>query len=92
MVRGRWCFCLWMPNFFIVCSLMRAIEQPVSSSTRMGCFALSWCSIMVMIGRAPDSVFDFFLDWVPPLGSSFFRFVLDKPHTIRWVLKAGLFP
>jgi len=58
----------------MVCSLISATEQPVSNSTRMGCILPSWGSSIKIIGWLPLAEVLGFLDEIPALGSSPFRF------------------
>jgi len=88
MLRACWCLFRSRPSRLIVCSLIKAIEQPVSSSALTWCFVLPWCIIISITGRVPlrGVLFGFF--GVPVLGSSFFRF-WDAPHIIAWAKGRG---
>ena len=62
--------------------------QPVSSSTRIGCFFFPKCSIIVIIGRVQLGTVLGFFDGVPALGSSLLHFS-DSLHIIVEVLGRG---
>jgi len=88
MLRACWCFFRSRPSRPTVCSLIKAIEQPVSSNALIRCPILPWCSTISIIGRVPlQGVLLGFLG-VPTLGSSFFRF-RDAPHIIAWAKGCG---
>ena len=88
MMRACWCFFRSRPSRPIVCSLIKAIEQPVSSNTLIRCLILSWYSTISITGRVPlqGVLLGFF--GVPALGSEFFRF-RDATYIIAWAKGCG---
>jgi len=88
MLRACWCFFRSRPSWPTVRSLIKAIEQPVSSNALIRCLILPWCSTISITGRVPlQGVLLGFFE-VPALGPSFFRF-RDAPHIIVWAKGCG---
>jgi len=83
MLQACWCFFHSRPSRPTVCSLIKAIEQPVFSNTLIRCPILPWCSTISITGQVPlqGVLLGFF--GVPTLDRSFFRF-RDAPHIFAW--------